>query len=447
MRVIHLLSILWVGFLYGCSDRSSMVGLYADPTPGPEPEAVKYVQVSDSAGCYNIQLYDAQGFLLRQASVPATSFEQGITMDGCRIHPEGTAQAIRLTPLYGGHEGTPHLLYKTVSERLPIPATGKLRLHRSFCAGAVPRMTIYAARVDSPITDSLVIHYDVVTDASEYGYIAPDEACNNGPTPEEEKEYYEQLAFQDAILYLAPGKYVVYAYTAEGRIPMSCHNSSGEPMEVEIRPGETTSATLDDNPVHWRVPLYGFSYQFWQSVCAEFADLSLPDVVEQRLVWAAYQSNKKEKPVSSPDGRYKAQIRHLPLRDPFYPADGIGLQSQIELFSTTGAREVLVSYRPSREPENDLRWFQGIQWNPDSKGIYFMTDGWATSPAIQYCDLANRTTRFFTSGWLISVLPESERPEFAIVDKAIWHAETGRQIERWTVSSAGERIRQLPKDN
>ncbi|WP_300850812.1 hypothetical protein [uncultured Rikenella sp.] len=441
---MRYLVFIFITLLVGCSDCSSVVGLYADPTPGPEPEAVKYAQVSDSADCYNIRLYDAKGFLLRQASVPTASFSQGITMAGCRIHPDELSQAIRLIPLYGGYEGTPHLLYKTAPETLPKPTQGKLRLERQYCAGAIPRMTIYAVNMETMSVDSLVINYDVVTDASEYGYIAPDEACNEKLTPEEEKEYYEQLAFQNAILYLTPGKYVVYAYTAERHIPMSCHNKTGELAEIEIQTGHTTTAILDDNAVHWRVPPHSFSFRFWQSVCAEFADLSLTEPVEQHLIWAAYRQNREEKSIPSPDGRYKVRIRHLPILDSCYPADGIGLQSQIELLSTAGKRTVLVPYRPSREPQNDLRWFQGIQWEPDSKGIYFMTDGWATSPAIQYCDLASRTTRFFTDGWLKSILPNSEKPECAIVDKTVWSIETGRQIERWVVSSTGEKLRQLP---
>lgn len=300
-------------------------------------------------------------------------------------------------------------------------------------------MTIYAVNTENMSIDSLVVNYDVVTDASEYGYIAPDEACNEELTPEEEKEYYEQLAFQNAILYLTPGKYVVYAYTAEGHIPMSCHNKAGELTEIEICPGKTTNATLDDNAVHWRVPPHGFSFRFWQSACAEFADLSLTEPVEQHLIWVAYRENREEKSIPSPDGRYKVRIRHLPILDSDYLDEDIGIQSQIELLSAAGERTVLVPYRPSREPQQDLREFGWIQWSPDSKGIYFLTAGWTTSPAIQCCDLASRSTRFFTDGWLKSILPNSEKPECAIVDKTVWSIETGRQIERWVVSSTGEK--------
>lgn len=161
---MRYLFFIFIGLLARCSDRSAVIGLYADPTPGPEPEAIKYAQVSDSADYYNIRLHDAKGFLLRQASVPMVSFSQGITMDGCRIHPDELSQAIRLTPLYGDYEGTPHLLYKTSPETLPKPTQGKLRLERQYCAGEVPPMTILVVNVSTRQVDTLRIRYSVITD-------------------------------------------------------------------------------------------------------------------------------------------------------------------------------------------------------------------------------------------------------------------------------------------
>lgn len=235
-----------------------MAGLYADPTPGPEPEAVKYMQVSDSADCYNIQLYDAQGFLLRQASVPADSLLKETIYNKIEIKLLVEIPAVQLTPIYDQGRGTPHLFYPLDPTRLPRPTSSKLRMERLYSAGEAPPMTILAVNLLTQQVDTLRIIYSVITNPGEYGEIAPDEAYNEKLTPQEEKEFYQQLNFQTAVLYLPAGRYVVYGY-AYDQIPMSCHNSSGELIKIEIRSGETTTAVLDDQVATNKVPRLGQS--------------------------------------------------------------------------------------------------------------------------------------------------------------------------------------------
>ena len=103
--------------------------------------------------------------------------------------------------------------------------------------------------------DTLRILYSVITDPGEYGEIAPDEAYNDKLTPQEEKEFLQQLDFQTAVLYLPVGRYVVYGYAFD-RIPMSCHDRSGRLFEIDIQGGRTTTAVLDDQITYNQVPRF-----------------------------------------------------------------------------------------------------------------------------------------------------------------------------------------------
>lgn len=252
---MRYLFFIFISLLVGCSDRSSVVGLYADPTPGPEPEAVKYAHVSDSADYYNIRLYDAQGFLLERIVLPDDSLSKEMIRGRIGIKLSTEIPAVQLTSIYGPYRGTSHLLYPIEPDQLPRPVVGKLRLERLYCGGEVPPMTILAVNVSTQQVDMLRILYSVITDPGEYGEIAPDEAYNEEFTPQEAKEFHQQLDFQTAVLYLPAGRYVVYGYAFD-RIPMSCYDRSGRLTEVEIQAGRTTTAVLDDQITDSQVPRF-----------------------------------------------------------------------------------------------------------------------------------------------------------------------------------------------
>lgn len=123
---------------------------------------------------------------------------------------------------------------------------------------------------------------------------------------------------------------------------------------------------------------------------------------------------------------------------------GQALKQEIWLINISGEHsKLLVESTPNDEPKYNLTSFHNLQFDGDSKKVFFQTEAWAVSSAIHSTDIKSNKTDFITDGNSLNIIKNGKFKNYLITEKHKYYPEGGSYDSFWLVSPSGEEVHNL----
>ncbi|MFT3770693.1 MAG: hypothetical protein QM820_35155 [Minicystis sp.] len=158
---------------------------------------------------------------------------------------------------------------------------------------------------------------------------------------------------------------------------------------------------------------------------------------------ALTNSGKDEQPSLSPDGARVVFVRVA-------GCDGAARRPVKEIWSLSLAdrkEDLLMREQPDdQDVKKNLAWLARPELSADGKTLYFQTEGWATSRAVQALDLETRKVRFVAPGSCPIALGRGpDRGRVLVVQHR--YPKDGAGSREWCglIDAQGHELRELPQ--
>lgn len=143
----------------------------------------------------------------------------------------------------------------------------------------------------------------------------------------------------------------------------------------------------------------------------------------------------------SPDGCWLAYVTGSEP-PPGEPAKGPPAEIWLASTAVSGEAPVrlVATSHAAQAPQDELSGFTDLNFSPDSRTLYFMSQAWATSGAIHAVDLATKVRRFVVDGNTLRVVKTGQYAGDLLVVRHKYYAAGGSYDFIWLVSPQGKEL-------
>jgi hypothetical protein len=143
-----------------------------------------------------------------------------------------------------------------------------------------------------------------------------------------------------------------------------------------------------------------------QTVSVRNGNIYLADATGQAR--ALTSSGLDEQPVISPDKRWIVFVRDTPGKTIPTGSDNSPAKELWQVRADGRNATLLLRGKSSEKVENILANFSKLQFSPDGRDVFFLSDAWATSGAVHVVDTTNSKEHFVCSGSDLEVIFKGE---------------------------------------